>query len=307
MNFNHAAELTSRAARRAFGQKAFVATVVMLSVAAVGLNGAVAQMKLHFKKLPVPLARPLSALPAKMGNWVQVDETPLDAETQDVLGTDKYIFRDYLNLDADGGMAGAALLQATHRGEADFDIIGVRHTYLRNPEQRAKMIADAMNGRSTPERKEALAIVESQYPDAVVNMAVTYYTGLVDTVAHIPERCYIASGFEPIDNDFPTWTLKNGRQLQVRFINFQDQNGTSQVDRSVAYFFNVNGHYESNALAVRSSLQNLLEKYGYYAKVELMTLDSNHDESAQTMTSFLSESLGEVEKSFPDWKKVNQR
>ena len=143
------------------------------------------------------------------------------------------------------------------------------------------------------------------YPDAVINMAVTYYTGMVDTVAHIPDRCYIADGFQPTDYDFPTWDLGNGRDLQVRFINFQDQNGLARVDRSVAYFFHVNGRYESNPLGVRRSLQNLLEKYGYYSKVELMTLDPDHERSAHTMSGFLSSALPEVEKSYPDWKKVN--
>ena len=28
-------------------------------------------------------------------------------------------------------------------------------------------------------------------------MSVTYYTGMVDTVAHVPERCVTADGYEP--------------------------------------------------------------------------------------------------------------
>jgi hypothetical protein len=92
----------------------------------------------------------------------------------------------------------------------------------------------------------------------------------------------------------------------VRFINFEDQSGAERISRSVAYFFHVNGGYESDSLAVRRRLQNLFEKYGYYAKVELMTLDPDHDRSARTMTSFLGAALGEVESSFPNWQWVTK-
>ena len=55
-------------------------------------------LKLHFKKEPVALARPLAAIPDRFGTWVQVSQDqPLDKEMQDVLGTDKYIFREYLD------------------------------------------------------------------------------------------------------------------------------------------------------------------------------------------------------------------
>jgi hypothetical protein len=144
----------------------------------------------------------------------------------------------------------------------------------------------------------------------VVNVAVTYYTGLVDTVAHIPDRCYIADGYQPSRYEQPTWLIETEsgtRPLQVRLINFEVQTGFSKVTRSVSYFFHVNGRYESDPLGVRRSLQNLFERYGYYAKVELMTLLPNPDESARVMTDFLSVALPEIEKSWPDWNRVTGR
>ncbi len=55
----------------------------------------------------------------------------------------------------------------------------------------------------TADRWYAFSRAASQ---AVINIGVTYYTGMVDTVARIPERCYIADGFEPTSYKVVTWS-----------------------------------------------------------------------------------------------------
>ena len=45
-------------------------------------------------------------------------------------------------------------------------------------------------------RDKALYALQAEHPETVINIGIFYYTGLVDTVAHIPERCYIADGFD---------------------------------------------------------------------------------------------------------------
>src|SRR5438034_3684808 len=83
---------------RVFRQPSFVVVVVILLAAALGLNTAVGYLQLHFKKEPVPLAKPLSVIPDRLGTWVQVSQDQaLNKEFQDVLGTDQYIFRDYVD------------------------------------------------------------------------------------------------------------------------------------------------------------------------------------------------------------------
>src|SRR5437763_3393829 len=76
----------------------FVAAVVVLFIAAVGLNGATQYLKLHFKKLPVDIAKPVKAIPADLGPWrlVSLDE-PLEHDVEDALATKEYVFRDYVN------------------------------------------------------------------------------------------------------------------------------------------------------------------------------------------------------------------
>jgi hypothetical protein len=76
------------------------------------------------------------------------------------------------------------------------------------------------------------------------------------------------------------------------------------VTKSVAYFFHVNGHFESSPLGVRRSLQNLFEKHGYYAKVEVLTIVDDPKRSAEVMRDFLASALPEIERTLPDWQAV---
>jgi BarA-like signal transduction histidine kinase len=265
------------AIKRLAGQPSFVVAVVLLAVAAVSLNAATQLMQLYFKKLPVELARPLDSLPQQLGHWVQVSkDKPLDKETQEVLATDKYIFRDYVNQ----------------------DVVGA--------DEVAKF-----NGKSRPDREAMVAKIQAAHPEAVLNASVTYFTGMVDTVAHIPDRCYVADGFQPSEYEVVKWPVRPApdgqpkRDLEVRFINFEDQTGVSRITRSVGYFFQVNGEYESDPLVgVRARLQSLTEKHAYYAKVEVMTLLRDREQSAAMMKDFLSAALPEIEKCLPDWNRV---
>lgn len=258
-------------------QLAFAVTVVFLAVMAVGLNVTVTKLKLHFKKQPVSLSVELGKYPSELGHWVQVSkDEPLNHEIQDALGTEKYIFRDYV----------------------DRRIVG---------EQAILEFKDQPSAK----RRELLSKLQAAHPDAVVSLAVTYYTGMVDTVAHIPDRCYIADGYQPTEYTTPTWPAGvdeagNPREIEVRYINFEDQTANSRITRNVAYFFHVNGQYECDPLGVRRSLQNLFQRYGYYSKIEMMSLLRDREESARVMGDFLASALPPIEKSLPDWNKITQ-
>lgn len=260
----------SQAFKRTFSHPAFVVVAVILAVGAIGLNGAVESMQLHFKKKPVPLAQKLETLPGRLGHWVQVSkDEPLGHDIQEVLGTDVYIFRDYV----DERVVGSAILEG-------------------------------FKDKSASERKGLVAQIQMRQPNAVISLALTYYTGLVDTVAHIPDRCIIADGYEvkPGIADEPQWSLGPEREpLGVRFLNFEDQAGRGRVDRSVCYFFHCNGRYTNSPIIVRKRLADLFEDHGYYAKIECMTLMKDSKASEQVMIDFLSNALPEVEKLLPDW------
>ncbi len=278
--------------RGALSQRAFVGAALLLGVAAVGLNAATESMRLHFRKQPVSLSvsrldDAKQGIPVRVGHWVQVSkDEPLDHATQEVLGTKDYVFRDYV----------------------DSRVV--------SPEDIA-WFAD----KSTIERSKRLFQIESSRPDAVIKLAITYYTGLVDTVPHVPEKCYVADGFEPVSPETRQQTLGvladgSPRQVSYRYIHFQDATGGGRVDRNVAYFFHVNGRYESSSIGVRTQLQNLFQRYGYFAKIEVMTTAHNQSDpspeakseaqlkSLAAFNDLLTAALPEVERCLPDWKKV---
>ena len=92
------ANLMSSLPLRSSKQPAFVVIVVILFLAAAGLNAAISYMKLSFKEAPVEPGRPLADVPTRLGQWVQVSvDEALDHDMREALATDKYIFRDYVD------------------------------------------------------------------------------------------------------------------------------------------------------------------------------------------------------------------
>jgi hypothetical protein len=265
--------------RRVLAQPAFVVVATILLAAAVGLNATTQHMKLHFKKLPVPLARPLSEVSDKLGHWEQISiDEALDAEIQDTLGTDKYVFRNYVD---------------------------TRQVNRRDLEDLKRSVREKLPN----ERRQIMYTFQMNHPAAVVNVGLTYYTGLVDTVAHIPDRCYIADGFEPTSYQVLPWDALKDRKgdQKVRYIVFEDQTpGRQSVAKNVAYFFHCNGEYVSDPMGVRKSLANLFQRYGYYMKIEVQTIRLSPDESAKVMNDFLTDALPDIEKSLPDFEKLKR-
>lgn len=266
------------AVTRTLSRPQFLAAFIVLLVAAVSLNAATQFLRLYFKKEAVPLVKPLEQIPISLGPWVQISkDQPLNAEMLDVLGTKEYIFRDYL----------------------DSRIVD------------PKLIAEInSNEKTAGERGQLLAQIRQRQPASHVRMAVTYYTGMVDTVAHIPDRCYVADGMVPDVKETPVWKASNHLHepidVRVSSIHFEEAEGRgAAVTRNVAYFFHCNGEYEHDAISgVRMRLQNLAERHAYYAKIEVMTEMRDRTKSDQTLADFLTHALPEVENCLPDWQKV---
>jgi hypothetical protein len=260
-------------------QPVFLVAAAVLLVAAVSLNAATQFMKLHFKKLPVPLAHTLEDIPLRLGDWVCVAREEISDDVEQELGTHLYVMRYYVKK--------SALLQDE-----------LEQFEGKTPKQSAQLLT------------ELKAKHKGKLDASIISFAVTYYTGKADTVAHIPERCYTADGYEPVAAETETWDLKDKQtpdgNLNFRYISFEDQTGTTIVKRNVAYTFHVNGSYNSDPTRVRMALQNLFERYGYYAKVEVMVQEPERDAARKSMQDFLISALPEVEKCLPDWNAVTK-
>lgn len=117
-------------------------------------------------------------------------------------------------------------------------------------------------------------------PAAVADVFVSYYTGSPDLVPHVPTECMVAGGYDLVrDEDAAPLTVPHsgapGDRVAVHLSVFEAprvNNPLNEGSRSgvtVAYFFHSNGAYCSSKYQVRAHLLNLLERYAYFAKVEV--------------------------------------
>jgi hypothetical protein len=289
-----------RAARSLLRQPRFLIAASLLLVCAVGFNSLVTAMQLHFRKLPLKLqVKALddketgiaSALPSErsarpdlapdvVGRWVQVGaDRPFTADIEKDLGTKMYLSRVYVD----------------------------RNAVHKTVEELRKLDEAAAN--------ELVGTLRFNHPESVIQLHMTYYTELADTVAHIPDRCYVASGYQPTSYDLKSGPAEyvDGKQRNVTYRHIKFEKPVEKSQQYVAYMFHCNGSYTDDPLQVRMRLQNLFETYGYYAKVELLVSDPGgrggdemQKKSVETMNAFLSALLPEVERCLPDWNKVKE-
>ena len=176
-----------------------------------------------------------------------------------------------------------------------------------------------------------------------IDLHVAYYTGSIDTVPHIPERCFVGGGMQigggtkvvdvPLDSsqwlpmrDAPevmagrayTRTLARGsysnRPGQRVLLPLDPQGIQMRVTEFsipgrpslyAGYFFIVNGEHRSSAEGVRLLAFDLKTDYAYYLKVQF---NSQRVESAEELAEIagdlLDDLLGELMLCVPDWAEV---
>ncbi len=261
----------------AFKQKGFLVAFAIFLFAAIGLNAAINFGGLQFRKERVELRKDLNTIPENLGPWAMVLDERLPEESEHALATSLYISRQYV----DTRLIPKAQVEAIRKTE---DVA-----------KRRGMIEELLR----------------RNPKALISFHVPYYTGMADTVAHTPERCYVASGQDPENPDtirltvFPNVPNRNP-DLQLRYVEFRDRDRNTSSVSNVAYVFNVNGAYEHDSLGgCRARMQDIFQKYVYYAKIELMTRMGDDSKGAKAvMADFLTHAMPEVEKCLPDWKAV---
>lgn len=168
----------------------------------------------------------------------------------------------------------------------------------------------------------------------IADLHVAYYTGTADTVPHVPQQCFKASGLEQVagggtvlelrgDGYQPDPTVEGGYVHPVKPTGFGDQVRLPLVDVpatfftfsnpqrdnqlvNVAYFFVANGKYLASPHAVRTNGFDIRDKYSYYCKVQVTVHVQDKDEAVERISSLLSEVMPEIMSCLPDWVDVTE-
>lgn len=142
---------------------------------------------------------------------------------------------------------------------------------------------------------------------------VTYY-GRPDRVPHVPEECYTGGGFQILAKDAVTFRINSAgfeRKIEGEYRVFGGVRADfwRGLDKfPVLYFFNVSGRYAGSRNKARFALnKNLLRKYTYFSKIELVFNQAQTAPSKQEAIEASEKVLGAIlpilEKDhWPDWE-----
>lgn len=158
-----------------------------------------------------------------------------------------------------------------------------------------------------------------------------YYTGMIDTVPHVPDRCFVGAGMlvdqklgdVKVPLDPRNWSPHPDDPRYLRMANSdrvyvtlpRDPAGiallttrfrtSSAAKVHAGYFFVANGGWVSSAEGVRLLAFDRNSKYAYYLKVQFSS-DSvaNAEELARLSGIFLDYAFGDLMRCVPDWPRV---
>lgn len=173
-----------------------------------------------------------------------------------------------------------------------------------------------------------------------LDLHVAYYTGQIDTVPHVPDRCFVGGGMQigsiigdmPLNMDQSRWQLDDsvpagqgplykvfvqgeppfgGRyvrlcrepeKIQMRTMKFLQGDGAGLF---AGYFFIANGGHTPSPEGVRGLAFELTSTYAYYMKVQITSSTCRTPEEFQAASSSLiGELMGDIMRVTPDWVKV---
>ena len=272
---------------------AFLVALAIMGASAAGFGAAIRKYRLHLQKLEIhpPDGRQLSQLPTQVPGWERIGSDQVeDADVLEVLGTDNYISRSYVQTDPEDP---------------------------KNPFR--------------------------------IELHAAYYTGMIDTVPHVPERCFVGGGLQqsaslgavelPMDTSswrpdpsVPENLRGQSGQLYTTRLHphpYSDAPGARvRLPRDVTpdrpirmrlsefilgedrrlyagYFFIANGGTVPNANDVRTLAFDLTSDYAYYLKVQVTSASAkSSEEFVEQSASLIDGLLGELMRCVPDWIEV---
>jgi hypothetical protein len=167
--------------------------------------------------------------------------------------------------------------------------------------------------------------------DSVVKLHVAYYTGMPDSVPHVPERCFVAggllyrgkqeasvaltgSGYRRDDaGDIVAYSRLAGSDVVVPAQTFDATQFTfaspdaGDAEANVIYFFVANGRMLATPDQVRLLGFDPRDRHSYYCKVEIGLFGiADKKLAAEKAAAFLSAAMPEILACLPDWRAVEQ-
>jgi hypothetical protein len=174
------------------------------------------------------------------------------------------------------------------------------------------------------------------HENVAVELHAAYYTGMIDTVPHVSDRCFVAAGLAlgsltqdlPIPMDQTLWRLdkdvdaalsghiykvrlsdgnyvrlpKDPDKLALHTMNFYN---AGSKDLYAGYFFVANGGTVARAEGVRLLAFDLHSTYAYYLKIQFTSASvTSQEELAKYAASLLDDLFGELMRCTPDWVEV---
>ncbi|MEO0512493.1 MAG: exosortase/archaeosortase family protein [Planctomycetota bacterium] len=180
-------------------------------------------------------------------------------------------------------------------------------------------------------------------PSRVIELHAAYYTGQIDTVPHVPERCFVGGGLQigsrsveiPLPLDRSDWrafkeppeglegrvfTTRTGDRRYSNYpgvrvvLPFDPQDMKLRVTEFVSengasfhsgYFFIANGGTVASAEGVRLLAFELDNDYAYYAKIQFTSFTGGTAEDlAVDAADLLDDLLGDIMLCVPNWVDV---
>lgn len=213
------------------------------------------------------------------------------------------------------------------------------------PDRREKQeVEEVLGTENYVSRPYARKLDKGVDMSTLLDVHIAYYTGQIDTVPHVPDRCFVGAGMNLVRADIliplnltrqnwmedtavpshmkgkifrgltstnSAWTDALGTRVRLPIdlanVNLRISEYRDKNDRRIfaGYFFIANGTSVSSAEEVRLKSFDLRADYAYYCKVQFTSvLVNTPDELARLASDFLSDFAPEIARCVPDWVEV---
>jgi hypothetical protein len=194
---------------------------------------------------------------------------------------------------------------------------------------------------------DRLYAIDGDRSKGALSVQVAYYTGMIDTVPHVPDRCFQAAGFvlkelpenyplaidraqwrkDPVHinsstgEPYPILTYHDritSELIEVRmplddfFLRVTEFQWPQEPSNRIyaGYLFIANGRTTATPTSIRKLAFDRTNKYAYYCKVQFNLLGGSNtepEEFVRLSADLMNDLLPELMRCLPDWSDVEAR